>query len=328
MPDITDRGQLTPQVRGRPGPDNPGPDHPGRNLPVLVRPGWDGLERDGLERDGLEQDVLEQTDPGLAGPGQAGLAAGRLALVRTEFERLTADPRLPQWLRRGAAAAVVGIVLGLAADWRLGIAGAALTGAAGMLYGVRTSAVVPASARAAPARRRTARRLARMAASGYLTLPGRVIPSPRPAGEHPAAADLAAPFTAESLVVCPAGIYMVESVHWDRRLPVRATRGKRLCHGPFDETAGLDHLARQAQRATRQLREALGWPVAVRPVLVIYGPPLPWPAMAIAGVDVLPGQKVRRYLRRESGGKRALRLSERQIEIIHAVAAQIFPPAH
>lgn len=253
--------------------------------------------------------------------------------VRAEFARLATDPRRPQWLRRGAAAAVVGTALAVAVDWRLGIAGAALTGAIGMLWSVRTSAVVPASARAAPARRRTGRRLARLAASGYLTLRNRVIPSARATGDHPADEDILAQSpvaqspVAESLVIGPAGLYLVESVHWDRRLPVRARGGKRICHGPFDQTAGLDHVRTQALQATRQLRETLGWPVAVRPVLVIYGASVTWPVMAIAGVDVLAGQRIRWYLRRESSANRAMRLSERQIEIIHATAAQIFPPA-
>jgi hypothetical protein len=42
----------------------------------------------------------------------------------------------------------------------------------------------------------------------------------------------------------------------------------------------------------------------------------------------LPGGRLRWYLRRASSANRATRLTERQIEIIHAVAAQIFPPSN
>lgn len=133
---------------------------------------------------------------------------------------------------------------------------------------------------------------------------------------------------AEHLVAGPAGVFVIGSVHWDRRLPVRTARRGRLFHGPFDETGGLQRRARQAEHAGRQISQALGRVVVVRPTLVIYGPPVPWPVMRLAEVDVLAGNRLRWYLRRESSANRAARLTERQAEIIHAVANQIFPPAH
>jgi hypothetical protein len=243
------------------------------------------------------------------------------------------------------ACAVVGVVLGAAADWRLGVAGVAVTAAIGMLFSVRTSAVVPATARAPTARRRTRHRLSRLASAGYLTLRDRLVagpgflPAPGAACGGPAAgpahaAGLTAPrppaehLAAEHLVTGPAGVFVIGSVYWDRRLPVRTARRGRLFHGPVDETAGLRRLERQADEAGRRLSEVLGRVVTVRPVLVIYGPPVPWPVMTIADVDVLSGHRLRWYLRREPNANRAARLAEHQAEVIHAVANRIFPPAH
>ena len=49
--------------------------------------------------------------------------------------------------------------------------------------------------------------------------------------------------------------------------------------------------------------------------------------MEIAGVDVFWGRKLRRYLRRETAASRAAPLTGREIEVIHAVADQVLPPA-
>jgi hypothetical protein len=259
----------------------------------------------------VQDDVIGViTLPPLDSPPPAGPAAGP---ARALFARLSADPRLPAWLWRTGASVLVGLVLAVAVDWRLGIAGAALTGAIGTLYGIRTSAVVPASARDASARRRTRHRLGRLAPAGYLTHTGRLIPDTGSVTEH--------------LLVGPAGVFAIASVHWDRRLPVRASRGGRLYHGPFEETGRLERLRRQAEQGTKRLHDALGPPAALRPVLLIYGPQMPWPLMTLAGVDVLPGNRLRGYLRRELSERRGGRLTERQIEVIHAVAAQMFPPA-
>ncbi len=254
--------------------------------------------------------------PGITAPvGPLAPPRRRAGLARSQFRRLAADPRRSAWLRRALACAVVGIVLGAAVDWQLGVAGVAVTAAIGVLFSMRTSAVVPAAARAPSARRRTRHRLSRLASAGYLTLRDRLIADP--GGQ-----------VAEHLVAGPAGVFVIGSVHWDRRLPVRTARRGRLFHGPFDETGGLQRLARQAEHAGRQISQALGRPVVVRPALVIYGPPVPWPVMRLAEVDVLAGNRLRWYLRRESSTNRAARLTERQAEIIHAVANQIFPPAH
>jgi hypothetical protein len=49
--------------------------------------------------------------------------------------------------------------------------------------------------------------------------------------------------------------------------------------------------------------------------------------MTIAGVDVLPARKLRKYLRREAAAGRAAGLTGREVELVYAVAAQVLPPA-
>jgi hypothetical protein len=61
--------------------------------------------------------------------------------------------------------------------------------------------------------------------------------------------------------------------------------------------------------------------------MVIYGPPVPWIVVKIAGVDVFSGRRLRRYLRRETAASRGRRLDDRQIEVIASAAAQVLPAA-
>jgi hypothetical protein len=231
-------------------------------------------------------------------------------VVREWLAALPGDPRLPLWIRRAAAAAIAGGILAVVAGWQAGILAAALTAGAEALYTARTSMVVPASVRAMSARRRTTRRLARLAPAGYLTLRGRLVPGTGSVVEH--------------LVAGPGGVYAVLSQRWDRRLPARASHTGHLFHGPFDHSGVLVTARDQAGQVSARVSEALGLPVAVRPAVVIYGPPLPWAVMRIAGVDVVDGRRLRRFLRRE---QKSTRLTERQIELIHAAAAQALPPA-
>jgi hypothetical protein len=231
-------------------------------------------------------------------------------VVREWLAALPDDPRLPLWVRRAAAAAVMGAILGAVASWQAGILAAAATAAVEALYSARTSVVVPASVRAMSARRRTTRRLARLAPAGYLTLRGRLIPGTESVVEH--------------LVAGPAGVFAVASQRWDRRLPARASHTGHLFHGPFNHSGLLTTARDQAEQVGARVSEVLGLPVVARPVVVIYGPPLPWAVMRIAGVDVVDGRRLRRFLRRE---QKSTHLTDRQIELIHAAAAQALPPA-
>lgn len=233
--------------------------------------------------------------------------------LRDQLAALPTDPRLPGRAVRCLLAAAAGTLLGIVVNWGAGLAAAVAATAAGWFFSFRTSAVIPASVRARSAQRRTGHRLARLAGAGYLTLHGRQVPGTGSVIEH--------------LVIGPAGVYAVGSQHWDRRLPVRATGSRRIFHGPFDETGRLDHTRYLAEQAATRIGGAIGRFVTVRPALAIYGPPLPWPVMEIAGVDVFCGRRLRRYLRRAGASGRANYLTIREIELIHGVAGQVLPPA-
>lgn len=264
-------------------------------------------------------------DPGQFGLGAAARAAaagaagilgqdhrrGNARPARILFPGLTAGRWHLWWIRRVTAAVVAGVVVTVLAAWPLGLLAAALAAAADALYRTRTSSAFVPSVRAPSARRRTRRRLARLGSLGYLSLHARAIPGTDEVIDH--------------LVVGPAGIYVVDSEVWDRRLPVRATRGGKLFHGPRDQRARLEHAQWEADQAARLIGASLGQQVAARPAVVIYGPTVPWIVVRIGGVDVFCGRRLRRYLRREAYGRNCL--DERQVEAIHDVAAQVLPPA-
>lgn len=254
--------------------------------------------------------------PGRGTPGMTGiLGQDQQAFSRglAPLAGLARDPRRAWWIRRAVACTVLGTALAILVGWPLGVLGAAVTAAADSLFRARTSAALPPWVRAASAQRRTRRRLARLAPAGYLSLHARAIPGTGAVVDH--------------LVVGPAGIYAVDSEVWDRRLPIRATRGGELFHGPNDQAARLKQARWEAGEVSRLLSNAIGQPVAVRPAMVIYGPTVPWIMIKIGGVDVFCGGRLRTYLRREAGANHAWRLNDRQAEAIHTLAAQTLPPA-
>jgi hypothetical protein len=237
---------------------------------------------------------------------------GDLSQVRLVFPRLGVSTRQAWWIWRGVAAIVACALFAALIAWPVGLAAATLVVTMDAVYRSRTSPAFSPTARAASARRRTRRRLARLGSLGYLSLHARAIPGTDAVIDH--------------LVVGPTGIYAVDSEVWDRRLPVRATRGGKLFHGPRDQAARLEHAQWEASQAARLIGAALGQPVTARPAMVIYGPTVPWIVVRIAGVDVFCGRRLGRYLRREAYG-RSRCLDDRQIEVIHEVAADVLPPA-
>ena len=237
---------------------------------------------------------------------------GALRPPRSLFPRLSLAERHRWWIWRAGSALVAGGLAAMLTSWPAGLIAGGLVLAGGALFSYRSSPALSPAARASSARRRTRRRLARLGPAGYLTLHGRAIPGTDQVIDH--------------LVVGPAGIYAVDSEVWDRRLPVRATRGGKLFHGPRDQAARLEHARWEAGQAARLIGAALGQPITARPAMVIYGPAVPWIVVRISGVDVFCGRQLRKYLRREaSGGSRYL--DERQVEAIHEIAAQVLPPA-
>src|SRR5580704_4595941 len=223
-----------------------------------------------------------------------------------------ADPRMPIWIRRAVLAAAAGIVVGIFLDWRAGLTAAAIVAILDTIHRSRTTAVIPAAVRVTSAQRRTRRRLLLARRSGYLTLNGRAIPGTDCIVDH--------------LIVGPAGVFAVDSERWDRRLPLRATQGGHLYHGPYSQTSRLKHAQMEAALAGRLISETLGRKQRIRPAMVIYGPTVPWTVARIGGVDVFSGRRLRKYLRTQARARRDQRLTREEIERIHEAAEAALPP--
>jgi hypothetical protein len=230
---------------------------------------------------------------------------------------LAADPRLPIWTRRAIVSLLVLLIFSLWQDWRVGLTAGVLVGIGDTIYQSKTMSLIPAAARARSAQRRTKRRLLITRAVGYLAVNGRRIPGTDSVIDH--------------LVIGPGGVYAVDSERWDRRLPVRtgasdSAAGPLLYHGPFSQKSSLAHARWEAAQAARLLSAELGREIDVRPVMVIYGPTVPWAVTSLRGVDVFSGHKVIRYF---SSRKRAAGLAplswEQAGEIFYA-AQRALPP--
>jgi hypothetical protein len=243
-----------------------------------------------------------ELEPVYRGPGPA-----------SALSQLSADPRKPIWVRRAVLAAAAGAVLGVLVDWRLGLTVAVAVAIVDTVHRSRTTAVIPAAVRVTSAQRRTRRRLRRLRRAGYHTLNARALPGTSCVIDH--------------LVIGPAGVFAVDSERWDRRLPLRATQGGQLFHGPYAQTSRLQHAQSEAGQAARLISAELRHNLRIRPAMVIYGPTVPWTVARLSGVDVFSGRRLRRYLRAQARADRAGRLGDEDIEQIHAAAARVLPEA-
>ena len=212
---------------------------------------------------------------------------------RFVLAQLSADPRLPIWIRRAVFCVLVGLGLTFWLGWRVALTIAAVIAILDTVYQSKTVSLIPAAARVASAQRRTRRRLLVMRAWGYQALHARPIPGTESIIDH--------------LVIGPGGIYALDSERWDRRLPVRTSAtdsaaGPVLYHGPFSQKARLAHARWEAAQAASLISKELGHEVTVQPVMVIYGPTVPWTVARLRGVDVFAGRSVVRYF---SSRKRA-----------------------
>ena len=224
---------------------------------------------------------------------------------------MAADPRMPVWIGRAVAAAIVGGAVSFW-SWRLGITVAALVAIADIIFRSRTTPTIPASARVTSAQRRSRRRLARLRSNGYITLNARAIPHTKEVIDH--------------LVVGPACIFALDSERWDRRLPVRAIQGSQLYHGPFSQRDRLEHARWEAAQASRLLSNALKRTIDVRPAMVIYGPKIPWNVVSLYSVDVFSGSTLIKYFRRQAKARRAAPLDTGLIGLIQEAAERVLPP--
>lgn len=219
---------------------------------------------------------------------------------------------MPFWIRRAALASVAGIIAGIWLNWRIGLTVAALVAIADTIYHSKSTSVIPAAVRVTAAQRRTQRRLVVLRPAGFMALNARSIPGSDSVIDH--------------LVIGPTGVYAVDSEYWDRRLPIRASSGNVLYHGPTSKKERLVHARWEAAQAARLVGGVLAQELSVQPVMVIYGPKIPWAVANLRGVDVLGGGLVRKYFRRQARANRQPRLTAAQISRIYEAAAGVLPP--
>lgn len=225
--------------------------------------------------------------------------------------RLTADPRLRIWSIRTGIAAGLYICFMLWLGWRVGLTIAALFGVADIVFRSKTTAVIPPSIRVTSAQRSTRRRLKVLQPAGYLALNACVVPGTQSVIDH--------------IVVGPAGVFVLDSERWDRRLAVR-TIGGMLYYGPVSQKDRLEHSRWEAHQAAALIGAELGRSVKVHPAMIIYGPGIPWKVTRLAGVDVLDGGRIGTYFRHQSKSTHRHHLDAGQIAAIFAAAAQALPP--
>ncbi len=181
-----------------------------------------------------------------------------------------------------------------------------------------TLALYMNGARHPGARKQTRAQLNKMRREGYFTLDARAIPN--------------SPELIDHLVIGPTGVYAIDSEKWDARLPIRTINGKRLYLGPESQKDRLEHAAWEASQASEILSAALGYEVAVRPALAIYGPKVPWDVATIRNVDVFTGSALGKYLKhrhrkRSQPHEGVPSLTREEVRTIYDTAARMLPEA-
>jgi hypothetical protein len=224
------------------------------------------------------------------------------------------------WRRRAVLAIVVGLVVTIFLDWRLGLTLAVVVAIADTIW--RSRAAIPAQrgVKMTKAQKQTQRQLVKLERSGYRALHSRLIPASEEHIDH--------------LVIGPAGIFSIDSESWDKQLPVRTKNARQLWHGPFSMKDRLEHARWESEQAAeyltaradpRLLASLTGGRVEVRPAMAVYGPKIPWDVATIRDVDVFSGARLRTYLRRYARQNHARPLNPTQIEQIWRVAHSAFP---
>jgi Nuclease-related domain len=256
-------------------------------------------------------------EPTTSGPADTGDEPPDIPVPsRAIVAGLAADPRLPIWIRRAILSLIVALAFTLWKGWRVGLTAAAIVAIIDTVYQSKTIALIPAAARVSSAQRRTRRRLYLLRPFGYMALHTRVIPGSDSIIDH--------------LVIGPGGVYAVDSERWDRRLPVRTIAGgsgspPMLYHGPYSQKDRLAHARWEAEQAARLLSEDLGEEITVRPVMVIYGPTVPWVVTSLRGVDVFAGRRVGKYFRTRKRASKTGTLDWEEAGAIHAAAERVLP---
>ena len=232
---------------------------------------------------------------------------------------LPPDVQLAFWRKRAIIMVIVGaVVAALTRNWEIAVTLAVLAGIADTVRRSRTAALYVNGARHPGARKQTRAQLNKMRREGYFTLDARAIPHSQELIDH--------------LVIGPTGVYAIDSEKWDARLPIRTINGKRLYLGPESQKDRLEHAVWEASQASEILSAALGYDVAVRPALAIYGPKVPWDVATIRNVDVFTGSALGKYLKhrhrkRNQPNEGVPSLTREEVRTIYDTAARMLPEA-
>ena len=229
--------------------------------------------------------------------------------------RRSADPRVRIWVARSAIAVVLYLGFMLWLDWRIALTIAVVFAAADTVFRSKTTAIVPPAVRVTAAQRSTRRRLKVLQSAGYLALHARTIPGKRPGTRS----------VIDHVVVGPAGVFVLDSEYWDRRLTVRTIGGK-LYYGPENQEDRLKQSRWEAHQAAVAVSAELGRPIKVHPAMIVYGPRIPWGVTKLQGVNVFDGGRIGTYFRRQSKATASRHLSTSQIATVFAAATKALPP--
>jgi hypothetical protein len=236
---------------------------------------------------------------------------------RVSVRDLPPDVQVHFWRMRAILMVVVGAAFfALTRSWEIALTLAILAGIVDTVRRSRSAALYVNGAKHPGAQKQTRSQLNKLRRDGYFALDARPIPNSREVIDH--------------LVVGPTGVYAIDSEKWDPRLPIRTLNAKRLYLGPESQKERLEHAVWEASQASEILSAALGYHVAVRPALAIYGPKVPWDIATIRNVDVFTGPALGKYLKqryrmrgRPSEGVPSL--TREEIRTIYDTAARMLP---
>jgi Nuclease-related domain len=228
---------------------------------------------------------------------------------------LVSNPQVRKWATRGIVALVVGVLLAVFIDLRVGVSVAIILVIVDTVRTARLGSSVEAWQKASAVERRTERQLRGLEKKhGWRVLHARAVPKDEEGFSDG---------KIDHFVIGPTGIYAIDSVSWDKRLPVRALSHKKLYHGPKDMNDQLDQARWESDQASRLISAQLGYKVPVQASVAIYGPAISWKVLRVRDVDVYSGGRARTYLRR-----RPKILNANDVERISKVAERVLPPVY
>jgi Nuclease-related domain len=282
----------------------------------------DGLAQDGSADEAItdvdprprrswEATVTPVTDPDEPKAEGIGQHLGGLA-------HLSGNPRTHVWRRRIIVAIIAGVAFGiLLHSWKWGLTFAVLAAIADTIIRSRTTFNGPAGVKLDRDQKNTVRQLDHLQRKGYRALHIVPIPDSEDQIDH----------QIDHLVIGPAGVFAIDSVDWDKRMPVRTSSHLKLWLGPTSMNDRLEHAHWEADQAANLLSAAMGRPVTVRAAMAVYGPQIPWDVAEIRDVDVFSGPRLRKYLRRRARRRGAQPLTEDEINDLEKAAHKAFPQA-